>query len=128
MKNGTFLHPQRQGEQETYTLKLFKRVRGNTAYEYADAPTLYFKGRPANRYETKSFRIIKGVTGSANSITIICSNLPKELEIDDRVEYLGKIMLVKNIGYVYGDNGIENAGLFSNDYIFLRSPKGITLG
>ena len=128
MKRGTFLNPQYKDKQETYPLKLFKRVRGNTAYEYDDTPILEFKGRPANRYETKAYRVVKGVNGSNNSVTLYCSNLPKEVEIDDRVEYMGKIMLVKNIGYFYNDNGIENASIFSNDYLFLRSPKGITLG
>lgn len=128
MKRGTFLNPQYKNEQETYVLKLYKRFRGNSGYEYPSTSILEFKGRPANRMETKLFRITKGVNGSTNSVTLVCSNLPSEVEPDDRVEFMGKIMLVKNIGYFYNDNGIENAGIFSNEYLALRSPKGITLG
>ena len=128
MKQGTFLNPQHKNEQETYVLRLFKRVRGNTAYEYSKEPILSFKARPANRLETKLFRITKGVNGSNNSITIYCSNLPNEVEIDDKIEFMGKIMLVKNIGFFYNDNNVENAGIFSNEYLAMRSPKGITLG
>lgn len=128
MKQGTFLNPQHTNEQETYVLKLYKRVRGNSAYEYSETPVLSFKGRPANRLETKFFRIAKGVNSSTNGIMLFCSNLPNEVEIDDRVEFMGKIMLVKNIGFFYNDNNVQNAGIFSNDYLALRSPKGITLG
>ena len=128
MKRGTFLNPQHKNEQETYVLKLYKRLRGNSIYEYPNTPILEFRGRPANRMETKLFRITKGVNGSTNSVTLVCSNLPSEVEPDDRVEFMGKIMLVKNIGYFYNDNGIENASIFSNEYLALRSPKGITLG
>ena len=128
MKQGTFLNPQHKNEQETYVFRLFKRLRGNSAYEYSNEPILSFKGRPANRLETKTYRITKGVNSSNNGVTIYCSNLPNEVEIDDRVEFMGKIMLVKNIGYFYNDNNTENAGIFSNDYLAMRCPKGITLG
>ena len=128
MKQGTFVNPQHKNEQETYDFRLFKRVRGNSAYEYSNDSVLSFKGRPANRLETKIYRIVKGVNGSNNSVIIHCSNLPNEVEIDDRVEFMGKIMLVKNIGYFYNENNVENAGVFSNEYLALRCPKGITLG
>lgn len=128
MKQGTFLNPQQLETQETYVLRLFKRVRGNSAYEYDSVSVLSFKGRPANKLETKTYRIIKGVNSSTNGITLYCSNLPNEVEIDDRVEFMGKIMLVKNIGFFYNDNNVVNAGAFSNDYLALRCPKGITLG
>lgn len=128
MKQGLFVNPQHKNEQETYTLTVYKRVRGNSAYEYSKEPTLNFKGRPANRFETKIFRMVKGVNGSNNSVTIYCSNLPDEVEVDDRVEFMGKIMLVKNIGYFYNDNNMENAGIFNDEYLAMRCPKGITLG
>jgi len=44
------------------------------------------------------------------------------------VEYLGVSMLVKNIGYFYTDERIVNKGIFSDDYIKNRCPKGITIG
>ena len=128
MKHGQFLNPQHKNEQETYTLKLYKRVRGNSAYEYDENSILSFKGRPANRMEVKLFRVVKGVNGATNGVMLVCSNLPDQVEIDDKVEFMGKIMLVKNIGYFYNENGIENSSLFSNEYLALRCPKGITLG
>lgn len=128
MKQGTFLNPQHKNEQETYILKLYKRVRGNSAYEYSQESVLSFNGRPANRMEAKSFRVLKGVNSTNNGVMVVCSNLPDEVEIDDRVEFMGKIMLIKNIGYFYNENGIENNSLFSNEYLALRCPKGITLG
>ena len=128
MKQGTFVNPHHINEQETYDLVLYKRLRGNSPYEYSKEPKETFKGRPANRFETKIYRIIKGVNGSNNSITIYCSNLPDEVEVDDRVMFMGKIMLVKNIGYFYNDNNIQNASVFNNEYLAMRCPKGITLG
>lgn len=128
MNKGTFLNPQHINEQETYVLRLFKRVRGNSAYEYSKEPILSFVARPASNLETKVYRITKGVNSSTNGITLYCSNLPNEVEIDDRVEFMGKIMLVKNIGFFYNNNNMVNAGIFSNEYLSLRCPKGITLG
>ena len=127
MKHGQFLNPQYKNEQETYDLRLFKRTRVNNSYTYPAESSLTFKGRPANRMEIKIFRVVKGVNGSNNSITIFCSNLPNEVEVEDRVEFLGKIMLVKNIGMFFNDNEIVNAGIFSKEYLEMRCPKGITL-
>ena len=101
MKQGTFLNPQHLNEQETYEIKLYKRVRGNSAYVYENAPILVFRARPATQMETKLYRITKGVNSSTNGITLYCSNLPNEVEVEDRVEFMGKIMLVKNIGFFY---------------------------
>lgn len=128
MKQGTFLNPQHLNEQETYEIKLYKRVRGNSAYVYENAPILVFRARPATQMETKLYRITKGVNSSTNGITLYCSNLPNEVEVEDRVEFMGKIMLVKNIGFFYNDNKVVNASAFSNEYLALRSPKGVTLG
>ncbi len=128
MKQGTFLNPQHKNEQETYVLELYKRVRGNSAYEYSNDSVLSFKGRPANRMEVKLFRVIKGVNSATNGVMLVCSNLPDEVEIDDRVKFMGKVMLVKNIGYFYNENNIENNSVFNNEYLALRCPKGITLG
>lgn len=127
MKNGVFLNPQQFGEQETFNLKLYKRVRGNTAYEYSKEPILVFKGRPANKMEQKLFRVTKGVNNANIGVSILSSNLPDEVEPDDKVEYMGKVMLVKNIGF-YLDERFINAGDFSTEYLASRCPKGITLG
>lgn len=128
MKHGQFLNPQHFSEQETYTIKVTKRFRGNSKYEYPQDTVLTFKCRPANKMEIKTYRIIKGVNSSNNGVMLFCSNLPNEVDIDDRVEFMGKTMLVKNIGFFYNDNGIVNAGAFSNEYLAMRCPKGITLG
>ena len=87
IKNGIFLNPVDTREKETYTLKLFKRRRGNSAYEYDEVSILTFKGRPASRLERKTYRVVKGVNTAQNGVTIYCSNLPNEVEPEDLVEY-----------------------------------------
>ena len=127
VKHGVFLNPVNSREKETYVLKLYKRKRGNSAYEYEEVPILTFKGRPASRLEKKTYRVIKGVNTAQNGVTLYCSNLPNEVEPDDRVEYLGRILLVKNIGYFEEDANYTNAGIFSNEALLDRFPKGLTL-
>ena len=127
MRNGQYLNPQHYNEQETYELKLHKRERGNNAYTYSKDSVLIFKGRPANKMEVKIFRVVKGVNGSNNSITVYCSNLPNEVDVEDKVDFMGKIMTIKNIGLFFNDNGVVNASIFSNEYLEMRCPKGITL-
>ena len=114
--------------QETFILKLYKRKAGNTSYEYDTEHPIIFRGEPTTDFELKSFRITKGVNGTANGVNLKCSNLPNVIDIEDRVEYLGVSMLVKNIGYFYTDERIVNKGIFSDDYIKNRCPKGITIG
>ena len=127
IKNGIFLNPVDNREKETYTLKLFKRRRGNSAYEYDEVPILTFKGRPASRLERKTYRVVKGVNTSQNGVTIYCSNLPNEVEPEDLVEYLGRKLLVKDIGYFEVDANFVNAGIFANKTVLDKFPKGITL-
>lgn len=127
LKHGVFLNPVNDRERETYTLKLFKRKRGNTAYEYEDVSILTFKGRPASRLEKKTYRVVKGVNTSQNGVTIYCSNLPNEVEPEDYVEYLGKKLLVKDIGYFEEDANYTNAGIFDEQVLLSKFPKGITL-
>ena len=127
IKRGIFLNPVNNREKETYTLKLFKRRRGNSAYEYDEVSILSFKGRPASRLEKKTYRVVKGVNTAQNGVTIYCSNLPNEVEPEDLVEYLGKKLLVKDIGYFEEDANFTNAGIFSDQAILDKFPKGITL-
>lgn len=127
VKQGVFLNPLKSGEQETYTLKLYKRRRVNSAYEYDETPILTFKGRPASRLEKKSYRVVKGVNTAANGVTIYCSNLPNEVEPDDYVEYLGRKLLVKDIGYFEDEANFTNAGIFSKETLLDKFPKGLTL-
>lgn len=127
LKHGVFLNPVNDRERETYTLKLFKRKRGNTAYEYEEVSILTFKGRPASRLEKKTFRVTKGVNTAQNGVTIYCSNLPNEVEPEDIIEYLGRKLLVKNIGYFEEEANYVNAGIFSEEVVLDKFPKGITL-
>ena len=127
LKHGIFLNPVNSREKESYTLKLFKRKRGNSAYEYDEVPVLTFKGRPASRLEKKTYRVTKGVNTAQNGVTIYCSNLPNEIEPEDYVEYLGKKLLVKNIGYFEEDANYTNAGIFDEKVLLDKFPKGITI-
>ena len=126
-KHGIFLNPVNSREKETYVLKLYKRRRGNSAYEYDDVSILEFKGRPATRLEKKTYRVVKGVNTAQNGVTMYCSNLPNEVEPEDLVEYLGKKLLVKDIGYFEDDSNYTNAGIFSDKVVLDKFPKGITL-
>ena len=127
LKHGIFLNPVNSREKETYILKLYKRKRGNTAYEYDEVPILTFKGRPASRLEKKTYRVVKGVNTAQNGVTMYCSNLPNEIEPEDLVEYLGKKLLVKDIGYFEENSNFTNAGIFSDQAVLDKFPKGITL-
>ena len=127
MKIGTFVNPQKLNTQETYTLTVHKRKLGNNAYEYDETPRFTFKGRPATRLEKKTYRVVRGVNTLQNGVTIYASNLPNDLEVEDRVTYMGRVMIVKNIGYFVDDVNIVNAGIFDNEYLLSRFPKGITL-
>ena len=127
IKNGIFLNPVNSREKETYILKLYKRRRGNSAYEYDEVSILTFKGRPATRLEKKTYRVVKGVNTAQNGVTIYCSNLPNEIEPEDIVEYLGKKLLVKDIGYFEEDSNFTNAGIFDEQVVLDKFPKGITL-
>ena len=127
IKHGVFLNPIDNREKETYTLKLFKRRRGNNAYEYDEVSILSFKGRPASKLEKKTYRVLKGVNTAQNGVTIYCSNLPNEVEPEDLVEYLGRKLLVKDIGYFEDDANFTNAGIFDEKTLLSKFPKGITL-
>lgn len=127
IKRGVFLNPVNSRERETYILKLYKRKKGNNAYVYDDVSILTFKGRPASRLEKKTYRVVKGVNTGQNGVTLYCSNLPNEVQPEDLVEYLGRKLLVKNIGYYEDDANYQNAGIFSDETVLDKFPKGITL-
>ena len=111
---------------ETYELQLFRRVE-NSAYEFEDKPSAYFYGRPANQMEKREYRIMQGVNGDSTSIYVLCSNLPKDIKIKDRVYFLGKVWSVESVGYYYENNRVVNGKVFSNEYLIERSPKGLNL-
>lgn len=111
---------------ERYILKLYKRIP-NSAYEYEDVPCAEFKGRPANQYEKRKFRIQQGVQGNNDSVYVVCSNLPKEIKPEDKIEFLGKTWTVTSIGYYFDQNKIVNPAIFDENYISNKCPKGIAL-
>lgn len=111
---------------DVYTLELYKRV-SNSAYEYENAPKCRFKGHPASKVEKKSYRITKGVNGDDTSTFVSCTNLPSDVDIGDRVKFMGKEYSVQSIGYLYELANIYNADLLSEEQIIARCPKGLNL-
>ena len=111
---------------ERYTCKLKKRLP-NSAYEWEKEYSRTFKARPANQMEKKQYRIQQGVNGGSDSQFIVCSNLPDNIKDGDKVAYLGKEWTVMSVGYYFDESRFVNAGLFSDEYIQSRCPKGINL-
>lgn len=112
---------------EQYEFELYPRVQ-NSAFVREDHPSVYFKGRPANDLEKKSYRIQAGVQGGTDSVYIICSNLPASVEISDQIKYLGKIWTVVSVGYYFRNSNITNPRLMSDEYLAKQCPKGIVIG
>lgn len=112
---------------EKYKFELVKRVK-NSPYEWNDQPSLMFKGRPANNVERKQYRLQKGVNGNTDSVFVICSNLPKEVDVGDKIIFLGKEWMVNSIGYYFDEAKFVNPGLMKDEYIAKKCPKGINIG
>lgn len=112
---------------DTYELKLYKRKKGNNAYEYEENCSLIFKGSIATNNEKRTYNITKGVNGTEDSCLIKCSNLPDLVEVGDKVYFLGKMWVVNSVGYYYDATKMINTG-FSNEYLIDRCPKGVNLG
>lgn len=111
---------------ERFTLTLYKRVL-NSPYEWEKQPTITFKGRPASQKEIKQYRIQQGANGNSDSIFVTASNLPKNIAPNDKVVFMGKEWTVMSTGYYFDEARFVNAGLFSNEYIESRCPKGLNL-
>ena len=111
---------------ETYILELYD-LKENSAYEYENKPSIKFKGRPANAKEKRSYRVLKGVNSSNDSVFIYCSNLPKDVKDGDRVKFMGEIWTISSVGYYFVESRIVNASIMSEEYLIARCPKGITL-
>lgn len=111
---------------ENYEMKLWK-LKENSAFEWADAPSLIFYGRPAGKIERSKYRVQKGVVGGSDSCYVVCSNLPDEVKEGDRIDFIGKQWKVESIGYFMEENLIVNPRIMSNEYIAKRCPKGMTL-
>ena len=111
---------------EKYPLTLYKRVP-NSSYEWENAPTCRFRGRPASQKEIKTFRLQQGVNGNSDSQFVVCSNLPNDVKPQDKVVYLGKEWTVMSVGYYFDEARFVNAGIFNDAYIEKRCPKGLNL-
>lgn len=111
---------------ETYYFEVRKR-KENSAYEYEENVSFGFFGRPANQIEKKNYRIQKGVNGNTDSVFILSTNLPENIDIKDKVYFLGKEWTVESIGYYFESNRIVNARIMSDKQIADRCPKGINL-
>ena len=111
---------------ETYELALFER-KENSPYEWKEAPSVYFKGRPANNHEKRNYRILKGIGGNQDSVFVVSSNIPADIKPEDKVSFMGKIWTVASVGYYYDNSLIVNASIMNNDYLISRCPKGLSL-
>lgn len=111
---------------EHYDLELIKR-KPNSPYLYEDAPTCAFKGRPANQAEKRVFRIQKGVNGNTDSVFVYSTNMPENIEIKDKIIFMGKEWIVNSIGYYFEAAHIVNPGCLSEEQIIARCPKGLNL-
>lgn len=111
---------------ESFILKRYPR-KPNSPYEWSDVPDVTFFGRPATPNEIKNYRIQAGVHGSQESVFIYVTNLPKEIQVGDKLTFKGDEWTVQSVGYYYEDTRVVTSHLMSDDYIIERCPKGITL-
>lgn len=111
--------------QENYECLLYRKIP-NTAFLYEETP-IRFRCFPASNKDKKSYRVTKGVIGEKDSIFIIASNLPTNIDPDDRVVFMGKTLNVESVGFYLNESGIVDASIMSFEYLQARSPKGITL-
>lgn len=112
-------------QQENYECLLYK-IKPNSAFEYEETP-IKFRCSPANQKDQKAYRITKGVLGDKDSVYLIATNLPQNIEPSDRVVFLGKVMNVESVGFFLTESNIIDASIMSYEYLEARSPKGITL-
>ena len=111
---------------ENYIFEAYSR-KENSPYEYENIPYATFKGRPANQYEKKNYRIMSGIQGNTDSIYIVATNLPAELNIKDRVKFLGKFWTIESMGFYFENDLLVNPSLMSDKYIEKNCPKGLSL-
>ena len=111
---------------ETDRIEVF-RHKENDEYNYEDKPYCIFYAKAASPQQKRDYRIQKGVVGNNDSIYLIATRLPAEINPTDRIVYLGKIWTVTSVGYYVNKSGVVNRRIFNPEYIIKRSPKGITL-
>lgn len=112
---------------EKYKFELYKRQE-NSPYEWSSTLKVLFKGRPASNIEKKQYRLQKGVNGGTDSVFVICSNLPEDVAVGDKIVFMGKEWMVNSIGYYFDEARFVNPGLMKSDYIAKKCPKGMNIG
>lgn len=112
---------------ESHLLERIPR-KPNSPYEWETTPDISFFGRPANSSEKKQYRIQQGVHGDQESVYIVASNLPKDINPEDRIRFNGSIYSVQSVGYFFNDSRIVNNHIMSSEYIISKCPKGLVLG
>ena len=112
---------------EKHIFKLYPR-KPNSSYEWEDKPSIIFRGRPAGQVEQKQYRVQKGVNGNTDSLFIICSNLPKDVKVGDRIVYLSKEWTVNSVGYYFDEARFISPAIMNDLYIISKCPKGINIG
>lgn len=111
---------------ERYILKVYKRVP-NSPYEWEPTPSIVFKGRPASQVEKKLYRIQQGAHSGSDSTYVVTSNLRLDIQVEDKIEFLGKEWIVESTGYYFDESRVVNPGVMNEKYIAKRCPKGLTL-
>ena len=111
---------------ESYRADIIDRVK-NSSYEWEDTVKASFSCRPANQMEKKLYRIQKGVNGNSDSMFLICTNLPDEIKVKDKIIFMGKEWTVESIGYYFDSSLIVNANILSDEQIIERCPKGVNI-
>lgn len=116
----SFLNPNK----DTFEIVVYKRI-GNS-YEFEQSPC-YCRASVVGQSQIKLFRLQQGVKANDHSIYLELSNCPFDIPLGSKVLFNGEEHTVQSVGYFLEQNGIVNNGLFSDEYIKLRCPKGIAL-
>lgn len=111
---------------ETYPIALFKH-KENSAYEYEEKPLLTFYGRPARPVERNFYSIQQGINGGVDETFIFASTLPAQVEVGDKVFFMGKYRTVQSVGVYLEATRVVNASVMNPEKLIERAPKGITL-
>ena len=103
--------------------KLYKRIMNSSKFE--EIPIM-FKAEIIDDETIVRYQVIAGVIGTKAALRIKSSNAPSNIAIDDKIEILGKIHMVKGIGVITSDNETLLSDKYSNEYILKTAPKIIT--
>lgn len=110
---------------ENYDCKVYERLENEV--EFSETPTATFRCRPANQEEKKSYRLMKGVETTQDSLYLIASNLPKDIKVGSMIKFNGDEKIIESVGYYYDMNRIVNASVMSEEAIRNKCPKGMTI-